>query len=351
MSLESFGWTEEREAAFAPHRALGLEPARVLREERERYRIVGGAGECGAEVTGRFRRDARARADFPAVGDWVAVRAPSGDGTYRIEERLPRASAFTRKAAGNVTEEQVVAANVDTVFLVSGLDRDFNLRRIERYVAAAWESGAVPVVVLNKADLAEDPDDAVARVEGVAPGVPVVAVSARDEGNLDALRPWLVRGRTVALLGSSGVGKSTLVNALLGESRMDTGEVRTGDSRGRHTTTHRELVPLPGGAVLMDTPGMRVLPLWADETAVSGVFPDIEALAASCRFRDCRHESEPGCAVRGGIEPERLESWRKLQRELAWLARKQDARLRIQEEGRWKAIAREQRRHKKEKGA
>lgn len=351
MLLASFGWTEKRETGFAPHAALGLRPARVLREERERYRIVGETGECGAEVTGRFRRDALTRADFPAVGDWVAVRAPSGDGTHRIEALLPRASAFTRKAAGTVTEEQVVAANVDTVFLVSGLDLDFNLRRIERYVAAAWESGAMPVVVLNKADLADDPDAAVAEVEGVAPGVPVVAVSAREDGNLEALRPWLVPGQTVALLGSSGVGKSTLVNALLGQDRMDTGTVRSGDSRGRHTTTHRELVPLPGGAVLMDTPGMRVLPLWADETAVADAFPDIGALAASCRFRDCRHESEPGCAVRGGIEPERLESWRKLQRELAWLARKQDVRLRIQEEGRWKAITKEQRRRKKAKGS
>jgi ribosome biogenesis GTPase len=230
-----------------------------------------------------------------------------------------------------------------------------NPRRIERYLTAAWESGAAPVVVLNKADVAEDPDACAAEIESVSPGVPVVAVSAREEANLEALRPWLVAGRTVALLGSSGVGKSTLVNALLGEKRQDTGAVRADDSRGRHTTTHRELIPLPGGAVLLDTPGMRELQLWADESTLADSFPDVEALAAQCRFRDCRHDAEPGCAVRaaeteGRLDPGRLESWRKLQRELRFLARKQDVRLRLEEESRWKAIARFQRQHKKSRG-
>lgn len=353
--LHSFGWTDRLETLFEPHRAAGLVPARVLREDLARYRLLTPDGERAGEVSGRFRHAARARADFPAVGDWVALRPPDGDGPCILEAVLPRASAFTRKAAGETTEEQVVAANVDTVFLVSGLDNDLNPRRIERFVAAAWESGAAPVIVLNKADVIDDPEAAVAEIEPVAPGVPVVAVSALDRAGLEELGGWLEPGRTVALLGSSGVGKSTLVNALLGEDRQDTGGVRADDSRGRHTTTHRELIPLPGGAVLLDTPGMRELSLWAEPETLETAFPDVEALAAACRFRDCRHDAEPGCAVRaadadGTLEPGRLESWRKLQRELRWLAIKQDARLRQEEEGRWREIARAQRRHKRERG-
>jgi ribosome biogenesis GTPase len=350
--LRSFGWTARLEAAFEPHRGTGLDPARIAREDRARYRVLTRHGERGAEVAGRFRHAARARADFPAVGDWVAVRTGDDDGPCVIEALLPRSSAFTRKAAGDVTEEQVIAANVDSVFLVSGLDAELNPRRIERYLAAAWESGATPVVVLNKADVVDDPGSCVAEIERVAPGVPVVAVSARSGARLESLRPWLLPGSTVALLGSSGVGKSTLVNALLGEARQDTGAIREDDSRGRHTTTHRELIPLPGGAVLLDTPGMRELQLWADDSTLAGAFPDIEALAGACRFRDCRHDSEPGCAVRaadadGELAPGRLESWRKLQRELRWLARKQDVRLRLEEENRWRSISRSHRRQKR----
>lgn len=353
--LRSLGWTDPRETAFEPFRAQGLTPARVVREDRGRYRLLTEGGERAAEMSGRCRHGARTRADFPAVGDWVAARRPDGDGPCVIEALLPRTGAFTRKVAGETTEEQVVAANVDTVFLVSGLDGDLNPRRIERYVAAAWESGAAPVVVLNKADLAADPDACVAEIERVAVGVPVVAVSARSGARLDSLRPWLVAGRTVALLGSSGVGKSTLVNALLGEERQDTGEVCAEDSRGRHTTTRRELVPLPGGAVLLDTPGMRELQLWADPSTLGNVFPDVEALAAECRFRDCRHESEPGCAVRaadanGTLTAGRLASWRKLQQELRWLASKQDVRLRRQDQRRWRAISKAARRWKKDAG-
>jgi ribosome biogenesis GTPase len=350
--LRSFGWTDRLETGFQAHRAAGLEPARIAREDRERYRALTDGGERAAEVPGRFRHEARTRADFPAVGDWVAIRLAAGDGPCVIHAVLPRSSAFTRKVAGEVTEEQVIAVNVDTVFLVCGLDVDFNVRRIERYLAAAWESGAAPVVVLNKADLADDPGARVAEVERAAAGAPVVALSARSGEGIHALRPWLQSGRTVALLGSSGVGKSTLVNALLGKDRQDTGDVRAGDSRGRHTTTHRELIPLPGGAVLLDTPGMRVLQLWTDDAAVAGAFPDIEALAAECRFRDCGHETEPGCAVlaaeaAGTLDAGRLANWRKLQRELRWLARKQDVRLRLEEESRWRSISRSVRRQKR----
>ena len=355
MSLEYLGWNARLDEQFAPHHQQGLEPARVAREDRERYLVLCASGECPAEISGRFRHDATRRWDYPAVGDWVAVsRAAPGD-PRTIRAVLPRTSAFVRKVAGETTEEQVVAANAETVFVVAGLDGDFNPRRLERYVTASRDSGAEPVIVLNKADLAEDLEARIAEVEQVAPGVAVVSVSAREGSGLEALAPWLKPGRTVALLGSSGVGKSTLVNALLNDERQDTAAVRESDSRGRHTTTRRELIVLPVGALLVDTPGMRELQLWADEASLDSAFPDLDALAAGCRFRDCRHESEPGCAVLAAVEggelsPERLEGWRKLQRELRWLAIRQDQRLSAQETARWRAIHRAQRHHPKLKG-
>lgn len=350
MSLATYGWNSTFEASFAPFRERGLEPARVVREDRDRYLLLTAAGERPGELLGRLRHGARSRGDLPAVGDWVAVR---DDGALAaIHGVLPRTTAFVRRAAGETTEEQVLAANVDTAFVVGGLDHDLNLRRIERYLAAAWESGATPVVVLNKADLVGDVAAAVAEVEAVAFGVPVVALSARDGSGLAALDPWLAPGATIALLGSSGVGKSTLVNALLGEVRLATRDVREDDSRGRHTTTARMLVPLPCGALLLDTPGMRMLSLWAGEESLDGAFPEIAELAGACRFRDCAHAREPGCAVRaavaaGTLDEARLESWHKLQRELRWLASRQDARLRAEEEAKWKAISKSMKNHPK----
>jgi ribosome biogenesis GTPase len=327
-------------------------PARVVRGDRDRWQVLTLDGVRTAVVTGRFRHDATSASEFPAVGDWVALQVSHGDGDAAIHAVLPRATAFVRRAAGDTTSEQVVAANVDVVFLVCGLDGDFNLRRIERYVAAGWESGAQPVLVLNKVDLAEDREARVAEVEAVAPGVPVVALSARDGDGIDALAPWLGAGRTVALLGSSGVGKSTLANALLGEERQATGAVREDDARGRHTTTRRELMTLPSGAWLLDTPGMRELGLWSSGEGVSEAFADVGQLAAACRYRDCTHEREPGCAVRravadGALDVERFESWRKLQKELHWLAVRQDQRLRAAEQAKWKAVHKSMKHHPK----
>lgn len=349
MSLEHFGWNSRLAAAAAPHLEAGLVPMRIAREDRDRYTVLDAAGERPAVLAGRLRHDSTRLADLPAVGDWVMARAEAA-GPAAIVAVLPRAGVFARKVAGETTDEQVVAANVEAVFLVCGLDGDFNPRRIERYLAAAWESGAQPVVVLNKVDVAEDREARVAEAVAVAPGVPVVAVSALEASGLDALAPWLMPGHTIALLGSSGVGKSTLANALIGEARQATGGIRPDDSRGRHTTTHRQLVPLPCGALLLDTPGMRELQLWAEDDALERTFPEVTALAEQCRFRDCAHAQEPGCAVRaaieaGTLEPARLAAWGKLQRELAYLASRQDARARAEGEAKWKAITKQMRTH------
>lgn len=336
MDLIDYGWDDYFATQFAPHAERGLVPARVVKQHRDRSVLAGGEGGRAGEVSGRFRHLAVGRADYPVVGDWVAVE-PGGAGPALIHGVLPRRSAFRRKVAGEVAEAQVLAANIDTVFLVSGLDGDFSPRRIERYLTAAWDGGASPVVVLNKADLRDDLEDVVLEVEKIAPGTPVVTTSALAGGRLDALQPFLVPRKTVALLGSSGVGKSTLINRLLGEERFRTAPVIDADGRGRHTTTARELVVLPGGALLIDTPGMRELQLWTDDESLGRSFEDIEGLAARCRFADCSHENEPDCAVRaaaadGALDAGRLEGFFKLRRELRFLALKQDVRARRQAE-------------------
>ena len=297
-------------------------------EHRSEYVIYTEHGELRAELAGRLRHGD----EHPAVGDWVAVALRPSEGRATIHAVLPRRSAFTRKVAWAETKPQVVAANVDVVFVVCGLDANYNVRRIERYLTLAWESGAQPVVLLTKADLCDDVDPRVFEVESIAFGVPVHAVSAPHGDGLETVRSYVPAGRTAALLGSSGVGKSTLVNALVGEELLATQGLRD-DGRGRHTTSHRQLVPLPEGGLVLDTPGMRELQLWDADEGMQAAFADVDALAAQCRFADCAHREEPGCAVRaalagGTLDVERFESWGKLQRELERLARKQDARAR-----------------------
>lgn len=349
LTLEDLGWNESFAAAFEPHTRQGLVPARVIREGRGVYGVATGDGELSAAAAGRLWHGEEGGGQ-PAVGDWVAVRLPTlPEEPALIRAILPRKSKFSRKAAGARTDEQVVASNVDTVFLMTGLDHDFNPRRIERYLAAAWESGANPVVILNKSDLDSTLEEHVLEVERVAMGVPVHAISAKQGRGIEALAPYLGQGQTVSVLGSSGVGKSTLINRLLGSDIQRTGSVRASDDRGRHTTTHRELFPLPGGGLILDTPGMRELQLWEADEGLGAAFADIEELAARCRFSDCRHGGEPGCAVEeavasGELSPERLESWRKLQRELEVTRLRQHELARLREKQRIKAIHKAQRR-------
>ena len=341
MSIERYGWSRELDEAFAPLRAEGLSPARVVVQQRGIYTVEADDGERSAEPSGRLRHEAD-EGGLPVAGDWVGLR-----GT-RIEAVLERRTAFVRKAAGEAAVQQVVAANFDLGLVVQALPDDVNPRRLERYVTAVWESGATPVVVLTKTDLADDVTAASLEVEAAAPGVSVHAISSVTGEGVEAVRALLAPNRTAVLVGSSGVGKSTLVNRLLGEERQAVGGLRA-DGRGRHTTTHRELLPIPGGGLLLDTPGMRELGLWAEEESLETAFDDVISLAADCRFADCTHEHEPGCAVRAAIEegrldPARLESFHKLAKELAYLERRTDARLQAEERKKWKAINKEQRR-------
>jgi ribosome biogenesis GTPase len=345
LSLEDYGWSDFFAAEFAPFADEGFEAGRVFLQHSRIYALYTESGEAEAETTGRLRFNARGAEDLPAVGDWVVIRRGSEEGKAKIHEVLPRRSKFSRKSAGRETEEQIVAANVDTVFLVSGLDNDYNPRRVERYLIMAWESNAEPVVVLNKADLIEDAESKREEIERVAPGVPVLLLSAKRGEGIEQLLPYIGRGRTVALMGSSGVGKSTIVNRLLGSEVQRTQDVRLSDARGRHTTTHRELFLLASGGLVLDTPGMRELQLLVSERGLRETFEDIEEVAAQCRFGDCRHEGEPGCAVRealetGTLDSSRYQNYRKMQAEMRHAATLVDQRKAQEEKSRVKRIHR-----------
>jgi ribosome biogenesis GTPase len=340
MRLTTFGWDDAFAAAFAALRVgAHVEPARVAIEFNYLYRVWTDDGELEATIAGRFKHRAASRSELPAVGDWVAVRKRPNIDRGAIVAVVPRRSAFSRRMAGAVTDEQVVAANVDVVFIVMGLDRDFNVRRLERYLLLARESGAAPVVVLTKPDLSGSVGEQTAFAGSIAGTSPVHVVSPKLNQGLEQVTAYVTSGRTAALLGSSGVGKTTIINRLTGEDLRRTREVRGADARGRHATTHRELILLPNGGLIIDTPGMRELQLWDVGEAVRETFDDIEALAVDCHFTDCRHRDEPRCAVKaaitdGRLDSQRVESYHKLQDELVELARQQEERARREQKRR-----------------
>jgi ribosome biogenesis GTPase len=350
--IKSLGWDAFFGSSFREY-AAGHEPGRVSTVTKTGCKVHLKSGEAHARVPGKLRKDGL----LPSVGDWVAV-SRDDSGTYTVQAILPRKSKISRKDAGRATGEQVIATNVDTAFIVTSLNKDLNLRRLERYLAVARQSGVEPVIVLNKSDICADVESSLNDVKAIAPGVPVLAVSAIQRMGLEKLAPYIKEGKTVVLLGSSGVGKSTLINALEGYGRQKVGDIREDDSRGRHTTTSRELIMLENGGIIIDNPGMREVQLWDAAEGIAETFQDIEELARQCKFSDCRHETEPGCAIKSAIQegtlPEvRLESYRKLQREMLAVERKKNPELMAEERKKWKKLGHmaEQIRKNKESGS
>ena len=329
MNLTVLGWSEffARQITKAE---TNLSPARVFRQDTNQYHLISEQGKLIGALPGKIRQDANSKAELPTVGDWVLTSPITGDETNRaqIERILIRKSKFSRKEAGNIHDEQVVAANIDTVFIVSALDRDFNLHRIERYLLLSWSSGALPVLILNKSDLCDDIEKKVKELRTISMDSPIHVLSAEEKSGIASIKQYMGFGLTCAFLGSSGVGKSTIINTLLGYKKFNTGEVRAGDSRGRHTTTFREMVNAYDVGMIIDTPGMRELQLWAGNVSLSHSFGDIESLAETCKFSDCTHTKEPGCSIKeaignGKLAPERLERYFRLANELYYSSQQQ----------------------------
>jgi ribosome biogenesis GTPase len=353
-SLEDLGWGPFFHEQTQELNSEGLAPMRVAEEQRGAYVLWADGAAYNAVIPGRLLHEATARDALPAVGDWVLARRLPGEQRALVERLLRRRSSLSRKTAGERTDEQIMAANVDLVCVVASLNRELNLRRLERYLAVTWETGATPLLVLNKADLCHERDAIIRDVHDVAPGVEVHETSAVTGEGVDALRPALSRGRTAVFVGSSGVGKSSIINRLLGREVQHVTDIRS-DDKGRHTTTARQMLVLPGGAVIIDTPGLRELQLWDAGEGLGRAFADVEELAEQCAFRDCGHRAEPGCAVQaavddGALDFARLESYRKLQREQTFIESKKDERLRSEQKKKWKQIHMDNRRRMKLRG-
>lgn len=352
QSLEKYGWQPEWAEAFAPYAGSGFTAGRVAVEHRERYFVLTADGECDAEVTGKLLYMTDNPSDLPKVGDWVVLSMFEGEQKGIIHDVLPRRTKFSRKVAGKKMQEQVIATNIDTTFLVQGLDDNFNLRRLERYLVMVREGGIEPVVVLNKADLCPDPEQKQQQVGVIAPDVAVFLTSATSGQGIAALRSRLLPGSTYAFVGSSGVGKSTLINSLAEAEIMKTGSVREVDAKGRHTTTHRELIALPNGSLLIDTPGMREMQLWSSDQALDDAFAEIVQLATECHFPDCSHTHEKGCAVLAAVEngelsAERYDNFVKLGKEMAYLESKNDKHSASANKRKYKGINKAMRKFRK----
>ena len=340
--LEDWGWDARWAEAFGDDAVTGYFPARLIEEQRGLFQIMSEQGIKSARTTGSMRHKATDRADLPAVGDWVSAESIPNEKVVLIRRILPRRTKLSRKAAGETMEEQVIAANLDTVLVMTALNADFNVRRLERFLTVSLESGAEPVLVLNKLDTCAEPGPYLEQAKIAAGNAPVIAISAKTAAGLDALAAWIKPGKTLGLIGSSGVGKSTLVNMLAGNNDIKTALTRSKDERGRHTTTHRQLFILPSGGILLDTPGMREMQFWDSEQGLAKTFEEIEALAPSCKFKDCAHDSEPGCAVKaaiaaGTLAAGRLDSWSKLKKEAAAEAKRREPALLAAEKKRQKA--------------
>jgi ribosome biogenesis GTPase len=359
--LIEYGWDSFFEDAFQSLDLPNKLPARIIGQERNRYKIVHPHGEVFATLSGHTLYHNMPGDIRPTVGDWVAVRSVSSGSDTIIDAILTRKSKLSRQIAGGrdrfaggMTQEQVVAANVDTAFIVCNLniEQNISLRKIERYLALVWSTGATPVVILNKVDLYSDVSSHIRDIEEIALGTPVIPLSATEKIGLGNLDEYLVKGKTAVFLGPSGVGKSSIINAILGEEIIKTAEVRESDLRGRHTTTRRELFLLPCGGMVIDTPGMREIQLWGDEEDLSTAFSDIEQLALECRFKDCSHNTEPGCAVKkaideGTLDNHRLDNYRKMQRETKYMTARQNDKVRLEEKLKWKKISQWQKNYNK----
>ncbi|MFT5013612.1 MAG: ribosome biogenesis GTPase [Patiriisocius sp.] len=342
LSLAQLGWNNFFQQQV-PIQSDSI-PARVNRQDLGRYHLMSDQGPMVGILQGKARLES-SKADLPTVGDWVLVKAQEHGEEMIIQSMLERATKFSRKQAGEKFYEQVVAANIDTVFIVTGLDDNFNVQRIERYLFLCNTSGALPVIILNKADVCKDTERFLDEVREVAASTPVHIISALTEDGMQSLQAYISEGTTVAVLGSSGVGKSTIINTLLGYDHFKTGAVRDTDSRGRHTTTHRELCPIPGGGMIIDTPGMRELQIWSDEQYLATTFEDVEELAALCKFGDCRHQTEPGCEIlsaikKGTLSEDRWGSYGNYIKELAFLAEQQNINAKLLKKASNKKFAR-----------